>query len=141
MFVGVATEKDIQNITGMEIKMEKKILIIDDMIFTRKCVRDIFEEYGFCNIVEAGTAKAAIKTFLEEKPYLVILDISLPDCDDLSVLKMIYEINPEQKVVISSAVNQYVVMNEAKQLGALEYLIKPFTEEQFEQVLKPILED
>lgn len=122
-------------------KGEKRILIVDDMMFTRMYVKGIFESFGYTNITEAGTSKEALLRLVKDSPDLIILDLNLPDCDDLSTLRMIYEINPNQDVIVSTAVNQYIVMNEAKNLGIRDYLIKPFTSEQFENSVKSILEE
>lgn len=121
--------------------MDKKILIVDDMMFTRMYVKDILIKHGYTDIVEASSAKEAVIKAVDEKPDLIILDLSLPDCDDLSTLRLLYEVNEKQNVIISSAVNQYVVMDEARSLGVRDYLVKPFTEEQFENSVRPVLEE
>ncbi|MBP5158857.1 MAG: response regulator [Lachnospiraceae bacterium] len=122
-------------------KKDKKILVVDDMVFTRSVVRGILKNNGYENVIEAGSAKEAVMKTVDEKPDLVILDVNLPDCDDLSTLRLIYEVNPKQDVVVSSAVNQHIVINEAKNLGIRDYLVKPFTQEQFDASVKAILEE
>ncbi len=122
-------------------KKNKKILVVDDMVFTRSVVKGIFANNGYTDVIEAGSAKEAVMKTVDEKPDLIILDVNLPDCDDLSTLRLIYEVNPQQNVVVSSAVNQYIVINEAKNLGIRDYLVKPFTQEQFDASVKAILEE
>ena len=131
----------IKEVMKMGEKKDKKILVVDDMVFTRSVVRGILKNNGYENVIEAGSAKEAVMKTVDEKPDLVILDVNLPDCDDLSTLRLIYEVNPKQDVVVSSAVNQHIVINEAKNLGIRDYLVKPFTQEQFDASVKAILEE
>lgn len=67
--------------------MSDLILIVDDARFARRIERKALEDAGFENIIEAKMAEEAIEIFKEKKPDLTLLDITLPDNSDLTLLK------------------------------------------------------
>ena len=107
--------------------MEKKILIVDDSAFMRKVLRDIFESAGYTNFVEAGNGREALERWKSEKPDFMFLDIIMPEMNGMDVLR---EIGREAKVMVVSAVGQKEMIEEAKALGALDYVVKPFDRDQ-----------
>lgn len=104
-----------------------KILLVDDSAFMRKVLRDIFESAGYTNFIEAGNGTEAIQKFRTEKPDFIFLDIIMPDVNGMDVLR---EIGREAKVIVVSAVGQKEVIEQAKILGALDYIVKPFDRDQ-----------
>ena len=106
---------------------DKKIMLVDDSAFMRKVLRDIFESAGYTNFIEASNGNEAIKKFREEKPDFIFLDVIMPDVNGMDVLR---EIGKEAQVVVVSAVGQKEMIDQAKQLGALDYVVKPFDRDQ-----------
>ncbi|MFH1769738.1 MAG: response regulator [Parcubacteria group bacterium] len=108
-----------------------KILIVDDSSFIRLRLNKILAKQKH-QIVEAGSSKEAVETFKKEKPDLVLLDIIMPDGEEagVHVLKEILKVNPDAKIVMLTAVGYDEIINECKSVGAKEYLIKPFNEEE-----------
>jgi two-component system, chemotaxis family, chemotaxis protein CheY len=107
--------------------MDKKILIVDDSAFMRKVLRDVFESAGYANFVEAGNGREAIDRFRSEQPDFIFLDIIMPEMNGMDVLR---EIGKEAKIIVVSAVGQKEMIDEALQLGALDYVVKPFDRDQ-----------
>lgn len=110
-----------------ETRAKKKLLIVDDSAFMRKVLRDIFESAGYQNFSEAGNGREAIEKIKAEKPDMVFLDIIMPDINGMDVLR---EVGKEAKIVVVSAVGQKEMIEEAKGLGALDYVVKPFDRDQ-----------
>lgn len=106
---------------------DKKILIVDDSAFMRKVLRDIFESAGFTHFIEAANGQEAIDKYRSEKPDFMFLDVIMPDVNGMDVLRAI---GREAKVIVVSAVGQKEMIDEAKALGALDYVVKPFDREQ-----------
>lgn len=98
-----------------------KILIVDDSQFMRKILKDILSPEGY-EVLEAGNGKEALEKFEAEKPDLVLLDIIMPELDGIGVLQ---KIGRGTKVIVISAVGQDKMVDEAKRLGALDYIVKP----------------
>ena len=63
------------------------------------------------------------------QPDLITMDNVLPDMLGLDVLQVLKEENLKSKIIMISAVGQESVINEGKELGALAYIVKPFTQE------------
>lgn len=107
--------------------MDKKILIVDDSAFMRKVLRDIFESAGYKNFIEASNGRDAIDKWKSEHPDFIFLDVIMPEMNGMDVLR---EIGKEAKIIVVSAVGQKDMIEEAKNLGALDYIIKPFDRDQ-----------
>lgn len=119
--------------------MKDMILIVEDMPFTRNMIKDTLGRAGYSNIFEVSTAADALAFLSGNQPALIILDITLPDCPDLSLLKTIMSKYPESQVIINSAVTQQLMIDEAKNIGAREYFKKPYDEEKFITVVRAII--
>lgn len=113
-----------------------KILIIEDLAFTRRTIRNGLEAYGYMDIYEADCAEEALRILKEDSPELIILDINLPDRKDLSLLEEIKAEKPDVRVIMHTAVSQPVVMSKAAELGAESYLVKPATKEEIAEAVK-----
>ena len=115
-----------------------KILIVDDELVSRRKMAIILRELGDCRAVENGNA--AVRSFTEAiengAPYdLVTLDISLPDMDGTTVLKMIRDLEkgnaiPEDacaKVLMVTAHGDQATVMSSISAGCNDYIKKPFT--------------
>ncbi len=102
----------------------KKILIVDD----EKSVRDSIGLI-LSNTYEplyAANGEEAIKIYQDEKPYLVLLDIIMPNTDGLQVLERLKEIDRSAVVIMVTAVTVLSTAIEAMRKGAYDYIQKPF---------------
>lgn len=119
--------------------MAKTVLIVDDMMFMRSALRKILEGLD-CEIVgEAENGEQAIDMYKRFLPDLTTLDITMPVMDGLEALEHIKKINPEAKVVIVSAMGQEKNVMRAVQLGAKNFIVKPFNQDKVKDVVAPIL--
>jgi two-component system chemotaxis response regulator CheY len=107
--------------------MSIRALIIDDLSFMRDAIRDILESGGISVAGEASDGKAGIEQFRALRPDIVILDITMPQMDGLAALKHITRIDPRAKVIMCSALGQQEAVIRAIQLGAKDFVVKPFT--------------
>ena len=110
-------------------KMKKRILIVDDSFYMRTMLKNMLTDAGYEVVGEAPNGQTALQMAKETNPDLITLDVILPDNTGLDVLKGIRKDQPNMKVIIVSAVGQEVIVNEAKENGALDYIVKPFSEE------------
>lgn len=117
----------------------KRILIIDDAMFMRKSLRLILERNGFEVVGEAENGMIGVKKYLELKPDLVTLDITMPVMDGISALKELKKADNNAKVVMVSAMGQEAYVREAVMQGAKSFIVKPFTEVQVIKVLHSLL--
>ncbi|MGB2762505.1 MAG: response regulator [Minisyncoccales bacterium] len=112
-----------------------KILIADDSQFMRINLKDILKGEGY-EIIESADGKEALEKFKTEKPDLMLLDIIMPEVDGMEVLK---KIGKKAKIIVISAVGQEKMVNEAKNLGAIDYIVKPFENEKVIEIVKKVL--
>ena len=101
-----------------------KILVVDDEPPIRKLLRTGLGTQGY-EVLEAPNGKAALE-LLAEKPDLVILDLGLPDVDGLELLKKIRGLQNSLPIVVLSSRGDEVGKVAALDLGADDYVTKPF---------------
>ena len=75
----------------------------------------------------------------EEKPGVVLLDITMPVMDGIQVLRTIKQLDPNAKVIMCSAMGQEGMVVEAIKLGALDFIVKPFKPERLVQTVRNVL--
>lgn len=113
-----------------------KVLIVDDSKTSRRILRTILEDNGHEVIGEASDGAAGVDQYMELKPDLVTLDITMPVLDGLSVLRKIKEYDSEAKVIMVTAAGQKSKMVESIKLGAANFIQKPFDDEQIINAVK-----
>ncbi len=116
-----------------------KILIVDDSRFMRRVLRGILQKEGYSDIIEAGSGEEAIDKVRLEKPDLVMLDIIMEGKDGIETLQEIKKEFPETKVIMVSAVGQDAIIKKALDLGAEDYVVKPFEPSAVIEVVRKVL--
>jgi two-component system, chemotaxis family, chemotaxis protein CheY len=103
-----------------------KILIVDDSAFMRTILKDLIpsSKWAGATVLEAENGEQAITISQSERPDLILLDVVMPGKDGIEVLKEIGSSLPS--VVIVSSMGQETVIDQAKTLGAKDYIVKPF---------------
>lgn len=76
--------------------------------------------------IPAGTGKEAVSLFFSHRPDLVLLDLGLPDIDGLDVLEQLSGLPQETPVIIISARDRESEKVKALDMGADDYIVKPF---------------
>ncbi|MGA2763881.1 MAG: response regulator [Spirochaetia bacterium] len=109
-------------------------IIVDDAHIMRLRLREILEK-EFAIVAEATNGMEALQLFNEHAPDFLTLDITMPHMNGLETLKGILSAHPDARVVIVSAVGQKQVVFEALEIGAKDFIVKPFDPE---RVLKSI---
>ncbi|MBR1567782.1 MAG: response regulator [Lachnospiraceae bacterium] len=117
------------------------ILIVDDSRTSRKILRGILESAGFTIVAEATNGVEGYDKYVEFRPDIVTMDITMPVLDGLGGLKKIKETYPESKVVMVTAAGQKNKMVEAIQAGADDFIPKPFDSEELVATLKRVIDE
>jgi two-component system, OmpR family, KDP operon response regulator KdpE len=105
-----------------------KILIVDDEPQIRMLLKATLGRAGYA-IVEAATAREALSAKAIDKPDLVLLDLGLPDRDGLELVGLL-RADPRSAVIVISARDQTEQKVAALDLGADDYVTKPFDTEE-----------
>ncbi len=111
-----------------------KILIVEDEQAVREFLVKTFDMIGYATL-SASTGKEALEIFEAEHPQAIFLDVMLPDKNGLEVLKEIKEKDADNIVIIVSSKTDNKIIKEAKALGAVEYITKPFFRESIRTAL------
>ena len=114
-----------------------KILITDDSKLLRKKLRAELEKLD-CDVLEAENGKEAIMRDLTEQPDGIILDIVMPEVGGIETLQVIKEINPKIPVIMLSSAGTSQKLKQTLELGALDFIQKPYTSEQIKQAVEQI---
>jgi two-component system KDP operon response regulator KdpE len=101
-----------------------KVLVIDDEPPMRKLLRMGLGTQGY-QTIDAPNAKAALE-LMADRPDLVILDLGLPDMQGLDLLRQIREQREDLPIVVLSSRGDEVAKVKALDLGADDYVTKPF---------------
>jgi len=102
-----------------------RVVIAEDEAIIRMDLKETLEEEGYEVVGETGNGDQAVELVRDLLPDLAILDVKMPGLDGLSVARLI---NDEKLcgVLILTAFSQREIVEDARDAGALAYLVKPF---------------
>lgn len=116
----------------------KKILIVDDEAMIRKAVRLALEKEGY-EVVEAETGGEAMRRIELGKPDLILLDVMLPDVSGFDVCRDIRKAGLRVPIIILSAKTEEIDVVVGLEIGADDYITKPFRPKELVARVKAIL--
>lgn len=105
--------------------MTVRVVIAEDEAIIRLDLKETLEEEGYLVVGETGRGDKAVDLVRELRPDLAILDIKMPGMDGLEAARLISK-DRICGVLILTAFSQKEVIEEARDAGALAYLVKPF---------------
>ena len=115
-----------------------RALIIDDEPLARSNLAVLLARDPAITLVgQCGCAEEALAALAADKPDLVFLDVEMPECDGFELLDRIGPA-PPFAIVFVTAHHQFALR--AFEVGALDYLLKPFDDQRFERVLERMKE-
>ena len=106
--------------------MGKKILIVDDATFIRTMVKDILVPRGYEIAGEATNGNEAVKKYVELKPDLVTMDITMREKDGLEAARDILAKYPDARIIMVTALGQEKMLMDSIKLGVRDFVVKPF---------------
>ncbi|MEL6275494.1 MAG: LytTR family DNA-binding domain-containing protein [Bacteroidota bacterium] len=115
--------------------MLQKVILIDDEAPARKLLREYLANHTELVIVaEAPNGVDALRLIQEHHPEIIFLDVQMPGLTGLEVLARLEEL---PLVVFSTAYDQYAL--DAFEFHAVDYLLKPYTRQRFEDAIQKLL--
>ena len=115
------------------------ILIVDDAAFMRMTIKKMVSAHGHTVVAEAENGVEAVRKYMECRPDVVLLDITMPEMNGVDALKRIREQDPASKVIICSAMGQQTMVAEAIQSGAKDFVVKPFQEDRLIAAIERVI--
>lgn len=103
------------------------VLIVDDEALIRWSVAESLEAAGF-GVIEAGTAHEALAQVDRrvDDISVAVLDLKLPDSNDLGLLRRIRQVSPRCQIILMTAHGTPEILDEAREAGAFSAISKPF---------------
>ena len=114
-----------------------KTIIIDDEKLARDIVKRYASKIDTLEIIEeCSNGFDGIKAITSHKPDLIFLDIQMPKLNGFEMLELLDE---KPKIIFTTAFDQYAL--KAFDVNAIDYLLKPFSEERFAEAVNKVLKE
>lgn len=118
---------------------KKSILLVEDADTLREVLAQILEEEGF-DVVAVDSVEKAREQFRHSRFDCVLSDFKLPDENGIDLLRTIREIDRDTPFLIMTAYGTIEIAIEAMQLGANDFILKPFNPESLQEKLHQVIE-
>lgn len=118
--------------------MKHKILIVDDEADLVKVIATLLSKAGY-EVITAGNGRDGLRVFYAEHPDLIVLDLIMPEMDGLTMCQRIREVNEHVPVVMLTAQGREEDIVAGLEVGADEYITKPFKAQELLARLAAIL--
>ncbi|WP_207434184.1 LytR/AlgR family response regulator transcription factor [Sabulibacter ruber] len=113
-----------------------KCLVIDDEPLARSIVCEYLQKYPEVEMVqECNNGFEGVKAIMQHQPELVFLDIQMPKINGFEMLELVESV---PGVIFTTAFDEYAI--KAFETNAVDYLLKPFTQERFDAAMKKWLQ-
>ena len=116
-----------------------RVLVVDDSPIIHKLISRTLEPQRFLICAFGNNGKEGVELYKQYNPDLVTMDVTMPIKDGIQAATEIFEINPNAKILMLSAMGDEVIVEEAKRAGITWFATKPFKEEEFLEIVCKIL--
>jgi two-component system chemotaxis response regulator CheY len=118
--------------------MGVRVLIVDDALFMRNMLKEVFLKAGYEVVGEAADGIEAVDQYRRLRPDLVTMDIVMPRRSGIEALREICREDPDARIVMCSAMGQESLILEAVEAGARDFIVKPFKEDRVIEVVRRV---
>ena len=119
--------------------MALRVMVVDDALFMRNILKDIFVRHGYEVVAEAENGDTALQLYQESNPDLVTMDIVMPKKSGIEALQDIMAADPDAHVIMVSALGQDALVLEAVEAGARDFIVKPFKEDKVLETVRRVV--
>ena len=117
------------------------LFLVEDERIARESIRDNvpWQEHDILFLGDAPDGEVALPQLLEKRPDILLTDIKMPFMDGLELARIVRKELPDTRIIILSGHNEFEYARKALQLGAEEYLLKPFSPEELGTAVQRML--
>ena len=119
---------------------KRSILVVDDDQSVRNYLSDFLTSCGYTVECAESGDQAVARLSAGYSPSVIVQDIVMPGINGIEVLESVKKTNPTIPVIILSAAGQTKTVVEAMKLGAADFLVKPFEEQELELAIENVVE-
>lgn len=101
------------------------VLVIDDQPGIRRLLIEVLSEEGY-SVVEAANGYDGLQKAKDFHPAVILMDMKMPGMDGIETLREMKRLGIGDKVVMMTAYGELDLVTEAKEIGAADYITKPF---------------
>jgi len=130
----------------MTYKLNKRVIVVINVIIVEddpmvaKINREYVEQFSGFTVTEVfSNGKEALEYLKLHSPELAIIDIYMPVITGIDLLQYMRSSNIKTDVIMVTAANDVEMVNRALQLGIIDYLIKPFEYQRFQEAINKFL--
>jgi DNA-binding response OmpR family regulator len=116
----------------------EKLLIVEDDAAIQRMISDYFRHVGY-EVITASDGESGSKMAFNDRPTVIILDLMLPKVDGLSVCRQIRERHLSIPIIMLTAKDDVVDKVLGLEMGADDYMTKPFSLRELEARVKSVL--
>lgn len=116
-----------------------KVLVVDDAKFMRITLYTMLKNESYQIVGEAENGEETIELYKKIKLDIVTMDITMPIMNGIDAIKAIKQFDSKAKIVVCSAMGQQKVIVEAIEIGASDFIIKPFDENRVFDTMERVL--
>ncbi len=102
----------------------------------REMIKDVARNAGWDVVGEAANGLEAIQQYQLLKPVAMTLDLTMPEYDGLYALRGIRDFDPTAQILVVSAIDQAPIIKEAIDLGAADFIVKPFDHSRLQRAIE-----
>jgi CheY-like chemotaxis protein len=131
---------ELQTSIAPEPQVYPRVLLMEDELSVARGLQMVLSEEGY-GVDLAMTGGSALDTFGKKQFDLLVADLRLPDMDGMEVIKRVKAESPATGVIVITGYATVSSAVEAMKSGAVDYLPKPFTEDEFKAAVQSALKD
>ncbi len=109
--------------------MGLKILLVEDSKTIRSIQKNVLEQLGHTEVMEANDGVEALARIAESRPELAIVDWNMPNMDGITLVRKIRESDKSLPLIMCTTESEKARVLEAVKAGVNNYVVKPFTAE------------
>lgn len=119
--------------------MPATVVIADDSLFMRTLLRRLLAPLDVDVVAEAENGAEAIEAYVQYKPDLLLLDITMPGTNGVTAAKRILESDPQARIIVCSAMAATHQGQETLAYGVRDLITKPFDAETVHTKVRQVL--
>jgi Response regulator containing a CheY-like receiver domain and an HTH DNA-binding domain len=117
-----------------------RVMIVEDAELIRMEIRNTLIKHGHEVVAEVAEGEEAIQTYLQLKPEIVLMNITMPNINEEEALKKLLVMDPKAKVVMCPSLGQQAIITESMKIGSMGFIVKPFETDEIIDIMRKIAE-